>query len=349
MIRRPLMHALLGTLALSALLATEALALDPLPQELVQTFESIPADPRPKNITRSTHYWISNEYRHDLFQERISDTGGVYVGVGTDQNYLLAAWSKPEILVLMDFDHMIPRIHDVYRLIFAKAETPEDFIAWWQKDKKEEVVGLIKEAYEGERLKDVLKAFKTAQHVVIRRLKGSKKRYTKRNISIFLTDQAQYDYIRDLYAKNRVFAVRGDLTGPGTLKAIGAAAEKAGLKVRTLYMSNAEQYFDYKQSFKENIGALPFDEKSTALHTLGWSVYGYADGHYHYNWQSGPNFQDWLANSKMKSLGRMLNARTKSKEEGLSFFDLTPQAWKDKIAARRAKRKKKGKKKSAPN
>lgn len=334
------------TLLAALLWAAPALAegLPPLSDEVSEAFKAIPADPRPKSITRSTHYWISNEYRHDLFQERISDTGGVYVGVGTDQNYLLAGWSKPEILVLMDFDHMIPRIHDVYRLVFAKAETPEAFVDYWEEDKKKEVLGWIEEAYEGEQLKEATKAFKTARHVVIRRLKGSKKRYTKRGIKIFLTDQSQYDYVRDLWAKGRVFSVRGDLTGPGTLKGIGAAAEKAGLKVRVLYMSNAEQYFDYKQSFKENVAALPFDEKSTALHTLGWSVYGYADGHYHYNWQPGLNFQDWLANSRMKSLGRMLNARTKSEEEGLSFFDMTPEDWKAKVQAARAKRKKRKKK-----
>lgn len=314
--------------------------LAPLPAEIAQVFKDLPADPHPENITRNTHYWISNEYRHDLFQERITDTGGIYVGVGTDQNYLLGAWAKPEIMVLMDFDHMIPRIHDVYRLIFAEAETPAAFIEWWTKEKTAEVVKLIEASYEGDQRKEALKAFKTARHVVIKRLKGSQRRYTKRGISIFLTDQGQYDYIRDLWAKGRVFSVRGDLTGPTTLKAIGAAAKKAGLPVRNLYMSNAEQYFDYLPSFKENIAALPFDDRSTALHTLGWSVYGYADGHYHYNWQPGLNFQLWLSDSRMKSLGRMLNARTKAKEEGLSFFDMTPEDWKAEVAARRSKRKK---------
>ncbi|MEL6546134.1 MAG: hypothetical protein AAFQ82_16010, partial [Myxococcota bacterium] len=43
--------------------------------------ETIRPDPPPKEITRGAHYVRSDEVRHDLFRERISESGGVFLGV----------------------------------------------------------------------------------------------------------------------------------------------------------------------------------------------------------------------------------------------------------------------------
>ena len=90
-------------------------------------FQSLPRDPAPEEITRNQHYWISNEQRLDLFHDPIKDLGGVYVGVGSDQNYLHAGWAKTEVLVLMDFDQKIVDLHGVYRVAFLHASTKEQF------------------------------------------------------------------------------------------------------------------------------------------------------------------------------------------------------------------------------
>ena len=50
------------------------------------------------------------------------------MGVGTDQNYLIAGWSRPEVLVLMDFDQVVVDLHRVYQLAFLHAESPEAFL-----------------------------------------------------------------------------------------------------------------------------------------------------------------------------------------------------------------------------
>ena len=47
---------------------------------------------------------VGNEDHLDLFRPAVKDKGGLYIGVGTDQNYLLGAWARAEALVLMDFD-----------------------------------------------------------------------------------------------------------------------------------------------------------------------------------------------------------------------------------------------------
>ena len=49
-------------------------------------FASLPADPAPPELVRGLHYWISNENDLALFHDAVKDKGGVYVGVGSDQN-----------------------------------------------------------------------------------------------------------------------------------------------------------------------------------------------------------------------------------------------------------------------
>ena len=79
------------------------------------------------------HYTRSNETRHYLFKSPINEIGGIHVGVGAEQNYIFAGWSKPKVMILMDFDQWIVDLHRAYSVMFAKAETPDAFIELWQK------------------------------------------------------------------------------------------------------------------------------------------------------------------------------------------------------------------------
>ena len=58
-------------------------------------FDALEADEAPEEITRNSHYVISNELNHHLFRPHVQDLGGVLVGVGSDQLYLIAGWMKP--------------------------------------------------------------------------------------------------------------------------------------------------------------------------------------------------------------------------------------------------------------
>lgn len=318
-------------LFLLALLATPwgafAAPLQPLSEAAQAAFAAITPDPAPKSITRNSHYWVSNEYQHDLFLDALKDKGGVHIGVGSDQNYLIAGWSKPEALVLLDFDAQVPRLHRIYKHAFAHAETPDAFYALWAEKNIKQLAEWVKaELPKGRERKRTLDALRFSNKAVRRRLRLTRRAYGKREIPTFLTDQAQYDYVRNLWATGRVFPVRGDLTGELALRSVGAAAKKAGLPVRSLYLSNAEQYFDYTPAFRANIAALPFDERSVVLHTIAWSGFGFADGHYHYAWQPGLNFQLWMATSRVKNLPRMLRYRDQSKRTGFSTITKSPDA-----------------------
>lgn len=303
----------------------------PLPPEVAAAFAALREDPPPPQIVRSSHYWISNEYRHDLVRATLAGpdgagVGGILLGVGTDQNYLMAAWARSEVLVLMDFDTAIPRLHRVYGQAFKTAATPEAFLAFWGDDQVKANLAWIRatwgEEKEGDRM---AQAFRTAQPLVRRRLTKTLRDYRKRGQSTFLDDPAQYRHLRDLWRAGRVFALRGDLTAEQTVVDIGAAARKAGLPVRVVYMSNAPQYFDFDARFRANMAALPMDERSWFVHTLTRGAYGYADGFYHYNVQPGPNFQKWMAEAtRLKKLTQILKHRTVTATEGFSVMEKTP-------------------------
>ncbi|MGK0359647.1 MAG: hypothetical protein ACI9U2_001953 [Bradymonadia bacterium] len=322
--------------------ATPAGLPGPLTDAQKAAFAQIEADPPPPEIVRNSHYWISNEYRHDLFKDRIADLGGVHIGVGTDQNYLLAGWSKPEMLILMDFDTYIPRIHRAYGIAFEKSATPEAFLAFWQADNAEAVMarlatdfGADKDGDVGKEGKRIVRSFKTARPLIQKRLKRTLRKYKKRGVSTFLDDAEQYAYIKTLWATGRVIAIRGDLTATKTMQTIAKAAIDAGMVVRTVYMSNAPQYFNFEAQFRANIAALPFDDKSVFLHTLTRGAFGYADGYYHYNVQPGLNFQVWMETSRYRKLTQILRHRTTVKGiDGFSIMQTVPQDLPEKVRAR---------------
>lgn len=316
------------SLLLLCLLPALALAAPPGPltDAQRQALAQIAPDPPPKEIVRNSHYWVSNEYRHDLFKEALTDLGGVHIGVGTDQNYLMAGWSRPELIVLMDFDTAIVRIHRAYKIAFAQAETPEAFLAFWDEKNAQAVMDRLTAEWGTERDgKRTVKAFKVARPIILRRLQRTLRAYGKRGVKTFLDDAEQYAYLRGLWQADRVIAVRGDLTADRCLQSIAQATKAAGLVVRSVYMSNAPQYFDFKAQFKANMAALPFDERSIFVHTLTRGAFGYADKYYHYNVQPAQNFVEWLDKTRFRKLTQILRYRTPVKGvQGFSIMQKTP-------------------------
>jgi hypothetical protein len=59
-----------------------------------------------------------------------------------------------------------------------------------------------------------------------------------------------------------------DVTGPATMRAIGAASQRLGLTVRVVYFSNAEFFFPYSPQFQENVRGLPTDARTVLLRTF---------------------------------------------------------------------------------
>lgn len=306
--------------------AASAASDGPLAEPLRAAFLAIREDPAPPELTRNSHYWISNEHSHHLWRERISGIGGAYLGVGSDQNYLLAAWARSNLLVLMDFDGAIGDLHRVYKVAFAAADTPEAFVALWGKTKEEELRTLVEAAYaDPEEKKLATRALRVARQLVFSRLSRTRRDYQARGVPTFVTDQADYDHVRKLWADGRVFPIRGDLTGDTTLVDVAAALEKADLRLGVVYLSNAEQYFDYGPAFRRNMLKLPVLDNGMIVRTLGWRGPGFVEGEaYHYTIQPARKFAAWMRESRIVSLGRMLHHKTPSPTPGYSSIDKDP-------------------------
>lgn len=303
-------------------------SLDPIPEAWLKAFSAVEPDPHPEKLTRDSHYWVSDEQRHDLFRESIADSGGVFIGLGTDQNYLMAAWAKPEVLIPLDFDQAVVDLHFVFRAIFLNAPTPQAFIDLWQEKKEGETRALLKEVYADKSpafRKGVLRAFKVGARFVRRRLNRIVKKFGRLEVPTFLSDQTQYQYIVDMFRTKRVFPVRGDLTATRTLRQVATAAKSVGLTIRTLYLSNAEQYFKYTAEYRENMFALPFDDRTKVIRTVGTKKPWTADGVYDYVCQTGDNFRTWLSHKKTFNVWTIVQARKVDKKTGFSRVTKVPE------------------------
>lgn len=273
-------------------------ALGPLSPELRERLLAIRADPPPPATTRNRHYFVSNENQHHLWRDAVSGLGGIQIGVGTEQNYLLAGWSRPEVLVLLDFDQWVVDLNWVYGLVFEHSASPDELIDAWRYRSRERVRGWIHERWpEPPELWRKLRAFEKARPEVHARLERLRQRHQKLGVPSFVDDQAEYDYVAGLWRLGRAISVRGNLVEATTLADVAAFAERAQLPVRVLYLSNAEDYFDYGTgSYRRNVLGLPFDAKSVVLHTKP------RDGsYYRYLAQSADNYRAWIASGRARS------------------------------------------------
>ncbi len=289
-------------------------------------FDALEPDPPPPSLTRNSHYWVSNEHGHHLWREAVEGLGGGYVGVGTDQNYLLAAWARSEVVVLLDFDQAISDLHHVYFLLLRDAATPEDFLASWRPEAAPHVEARIALVYaEHPRREAITRAFRRSRKLVYARLRRVARTYRRLVVGTFLTDAAQYEHLRSLVLRGRVFTIRGDLTGDRAMRSVAAAFAAANVPVNVLYLSNAEQYFEYGPSFRRNVLALPFGPHAVVLRTLGWSGHGFVEGEkYHYNVQPAANFARWMRVRRVPSAGIMLSRKRPTDVPGSSILDYDP-------------------------
>ncbi|AHG92718.1 hypothetical protein J421_5183 (plasmid) [Gemmatirosa kalamazoonensis] len=84
----------------------------------------------------------------------------------------------------------------------------------------------------------------------------------------YLAREADYQFVKDLEARDRVIPVTGNLAGPKAVAAVGAWVRAQGEHVSALYTSNAEDYIMRDGSFpafERNVAGLPRDAKSVII------------------------------------------------------------------------------------
>lgn len=292
-------------------------ALAPLPAEAQQALAAIPEDPPPPKLIKNTHYLISDEPGPERFREAIADRGGIYVGVGPEQSYFFASWSKAEVAVLVDFDQWVVDLHAAYQAYFRHAPDPEAFLSLWSAKGTAEARAVLDQAISSPQKRAGVEAALVSRRFIHIRLRILQESFRSRKIPSFLTDQSHYDYLRQLLSTGRVVTIRGDLTGAKTMSGLARAAARIGLPIRTLYLSNVEGYFDYSSGLGQNILALPVDSQSLVLRTV---LARYPNSVYYYVAQKAQDFNAWLRTGRIARLSDILAATAKQKQQQLWYL-----------------------------
>jgi len=261
-------------------------------------------------ITTPEHYVKTNERRHDVWFPYIADKRGIYVGVAADQNYTLIAVARSEFVFLMDLDWRITELHRAYEVLIEASETPQilhdRFLAKNEAESVALIEAALKDQLSAEQLRQVTISWRSARETVYLHLQNVIARDQDGVNTSWLSNPDYYAHIRRLYQSDRVRMLVGDLTGPNTLQTIAKAAEGLGLPVSVLYLSNAEEYYDYTSQYRANIEALPITDASVVLRTIYSKKWVHADALWNYQVQPLSDYQARLEDPKNNRRNRML-------------------------------------------
>ena len=254
-------------------------------------FYASPSDPSPEFLDGvdpskyGTHFYCSDEWNQQVFAPAITGLGGGYVGVGATQGYVMIGWARPEFAWFIDYDDVVVELHEVWRVLFELATSPEEVRQLWAERGRRRAIAALREAG-GERL---VRAYRSGRHRVDNRLELLRAKHRRLGIDSYLSDAETFDYVRGMVLSGRVRAMRVDLTAAVGLAGIGEAARALGVVIRILYTSNAQTYWKYAEGrFIEGVRALPFDAESVVLHTVGTQG---SNGDYRYLLHSGLGFR----------------------------------------------------------
>ncbi len=237
------------------------------------------------------HYVTGNEWNLHLFYERLKDLGGAYLGVGADQAYLFIGWQKPTLAWLIDYDPVIVQAHRIYHAFFVAADTPAEFRNLWNPESGDAARAALVARW-GERAALPLETFlRSYRKRIAMRLDRLKETLGEASVPSFLTDDGTYAFVRTFLVEGRARPMVANLLEKKGLRGIGKAARELGVTFRVVYLSNAEEYWNYGYTFRKNMESLPHDESSLLVRTLlTWE----RNQDYRYNLQPFHKYLQWL-------------------------------------------------------
>jgi hypothetical protein len=329
-----------SALALVVTLSSPARAdLAALSDDQVAVLKAPGDEPLEAEITLS--YPRTNEYRLDTLFPALDGLGGGYVGVGADQNYTLAAAAKSEYLWLIDHDPNVRDVHLLYGALIPAAATADEFLAFFEKANKEKAHELITAAISDEkRRKRILEKFDKSYQSKKHRTYFKNQRNRKSpegKLATWLADPDLYNHVRQLFVTRRVHTIAADLAGTKTMKAIADAATKLGTKIRIVYVSNAESFFELSDQARENYKNLPHDEKSVLVRTVMMGLPKAKGSVWHYQTQDYLDYVEKLAMKREYPSFKQMVSDLKT-EAGKPFIDASGHS---RITAELPRRKKK--------
>lgn len=302
--------------------AQAAPALAPLSADQRAALWGSPEDPAPEELGginddfKGRHYVAGDEFRLHLFAPKLRNLGGGYLGVGSDQAYIFIGWARPEVAWLTDYDPLVVALHQAYRVFFLEAPTAEKFVQLWSADNAKASVALLRGKLTGAAQKGAVTAFVQSRGLVALRLAKVRRGLKAAGEPGFLDDDAAYQHIRTMYQTDRIRPMSANLLADKGLAGVAAAAGKLGVPIRGLYLSNAEEYWNYTPQFRKNITALPFGDGALVWRTLS----GFKkNGDYCYHVQTAASYTGYLRNNVWKVFG-IMRCGDKSEEDSLKLL-----------------------------
>jgi hypothetical protein len=245
---------------------------------------------------KGKNYLTGNELNLQMFQPRLAGIGGAYMGVGSDQAYLFIGWSRAELAWLTDYDPKVVSLHWAYHALISAKETPEEFLTMFEEGSSEEAVQIIEQSCEVEACVGSAQTYRRSRRSILKRLTYTRDHMREAGVACWLTDAGDYGHVRSLVQAGKIRPMVANLLKEGAVLAVGDAARKLGVPVRTLYLSNAEEYWkDYSPTFRANVSGLPFDDESIVLRTI---VTKEQNLDYHYNVQTRASYLAWLGDRR---------------------------------------------------
>jgi hypothetical protein len=260
-------------------------------------------------ITTPEHYVKTNERRHDVWFPYIADKRGIYVGVAADQNYTLMAVAKAEFAFLIDLDWRVTELHRAYEVLIEASEDPKTLHDRFAAANEEDSVKLLEAGLaelDPEIRRQAIISWRSARETVHQHLENVIARDQDGANTSWLSNPEYYAHVRKLYQSDRVRMLVGDLTGPKTLQTVATAAKGLGLPVQVLYLSNAEEYYDYTSQYRANITAFEIADDSVVLRTIYSKKWVHADALWNYQVQPLADYQARLADKKNSGRNNML-------------------------------------------
>jgi hypothetical protein len=311
------------TLLATMVAVGEARAQQPLGEQTRRKiFWSSPEDPEPKKRRLNAHFWAGNERELYIFYRDLKGLGGGYLGVGSDQCYLLLGWMRARYAWCVDYDAKVVLVHLIHQAFFHAAPTPKAFLSLWGRRHRKRAARVLEKTYARDpRRKAILQAFRKSRASVFTRLYRMSIFMKRALTPSYLSTQSQYDFVRKRVVARRVRPMLGNLLGDRALRSIGRAARRLSVVIRALYLSNAEQYWRrYSADYRKNIQALPFDKRSWVLRTFGKSK---KTNLYTYQRQSASGY---LAYLRLPTFRRVyaINAHKVVRRRSVQFYVADP-------------------------
>lgn len=233
----------------------------------------------PKNISSLSHI-RSNERGNHYFKSVIAPPEGMksegfYLGLGAEQNYHLMAYSKPEFALLIDHDPAVVAMHAIHRVAFLHADSTDDFIAFYDDEHAEDSLNLLEREYSDDpNLSDfamrIMKdhTTRTVQHGRFTIMKKTPEGHRYPFKDTFLSNEKDYQFVRDMFRTKRVMLSMGDLFSEDFVYSLGSLIKDLETHLENFYTSNAPDYqSDLFIDVLKRIQEFPIDDRSRLLLT----------------------------------------------------------------------------------